>query len=62
MSHCYFHNFGFSNHRLTFAKKLGTETSNVQVKFFSRVAFHNWYFQHYCYFILHLIRAAYAKL
>ena len=37
------------------------ETSNLQVKFFSRAAFHNWYFQQYHHFILRLIRVIYKK-
>ena len=45
MQFCYFRNFDFSSLRMTFAKKIfGTETSNLQGKFYSKVAFHNWYF------------------
>ena len=45
MAFCYYWNFEFSNLKMTFAKKkktlFGTETSNLQVKCYSRVAFHN---------------------
>ena len=45
MLFCYFWNFDFSNLRITFSKKLfGTEISIFQVKFYSTITFHNWYF------------------
>ena len=45
MPFCYFWNFDFPNIRMIFAKKLfGTENSNIQVKFYSRIALRNWYF------------------
>ena len=45
MPFCYFWNFDFPNLRMTFAKKLlSTETSNLEVKFHSRVAFNNCHF------------------
>ena len=38
------------------------ETSDLQGKFHSKVAFHKWYFQNYRYFILLLlIRVTYTK-
>ena len=36
--------------------RIGTETSNLQVKFHSRIAFQNWYFPHYRCFMLRLLR------
>ena len=45
MTFCYLWNFDFANLRMTLAKKLfGTETSNFQVKFHARVAFHKFCF------------------
>ena len=58
----YFWNFSFANIRITLAKNLfGTETWDLQVRFRSRVAFHNWCFKHYHYFILTLIRVTDRK-
>ena len=63
MLFCSFWNFDFSNFRVALAKKLiGTETSNLLVKFYSKIALHNWYFQHNCYFILRLVRVTYTCL
>ena len=60
MLFCYFWNFDFSNLRMALAKKLfGTETSNLQVNFHSKMAFYNRHFQHNHYFMLRLIRATY---
>ena len=57
-----FGNFDFPSLRMTFAKSLsGTESSNLRVKFCFRVAFHNWYFQHYHYFRLSLITSTLTK-
>ena len=58
--YCYY--YFFSSPRMTFAKNLfGTETSIFQVTFYPRADFYNWYFSHYRYFILRLIRVTYTK-
>ena len=57
-----FWNFDFSNLRMTLVKELfSTETSNLQIKFYPKIAFQNWYFQHKRYFILRLRRVTYTK-
>ena len=38
-----------------------TEPSNLQVKFHSKIAFHDWCYWHYRYFILRLIRVTLTK-
>ena len=55
--------FNFANIRMIFAteKIFGTETSDLQVKFCSKVAFNSWCFSHFHYFILRLIRVTYRK-